>query len=106
MTAKPQIHGNARLEDDGKTLVIKTMAKRGAKLKLNEQRYEVSDAQPDPAVAFPVIALKKADGKVYHVSVTEWGAACDCVSGEIREKYNLGPCKHTLALIAVGLLPK
>lgn len=100
-----QVHGVANLKDG--ILTIKTPAKRGKKVVENVQVYTVSDADPDPKIAYPVIALTKADGTVYHAGYNEYGYFCDCGNGIIREKYGARtPCKHCVSLIAVGLLPK
>ena len=90
-------HGTAKLSKDRKTLTIRI----GEKV----TRYEVSDADPDPKVAWPVIALRKANGEVHHVAKTEWGISCSCGAFCFRN-YDNAPCKHCMACIATGLMPK
>lgn len=99
-------HGVARLTHGGKLLVVTTQAKRGKKLVPNVVAYAVTDAKPDPSVAFPVYALTKEDGTVWHVSVNEWGASCDCPHATFRGGNSRVQCKHIAAAMATGLLPK
>lgn len=98
--------GTARLTHGGRFLTVTTMRKRGKKNVPLVVTYVVSNPGSDPAVAFPVLALTKEDGVTYHCAITEWGARCDCVDGEIREKRGSGRCKHIRSLVAVGLLPR
>ena len=66
--------------------------------------YAVEDVRPDPRVASPAFSLTKEDGEVYHVSVNEWGPACSCPDATFRGHSLEVPCKHCLAMAAVGLL--
>lgn len=108
------VHGVARLSDDGQTLTITTKAKRTRKVKGQKvvdykdhvRTYTIQDTRPDPRVASPAFALTNEDGDVYHVSVNEFGPACDCPDGHFRRENDREKCKHVKALQAVGLLPK
>ncbi len=99
------VHGIARLSSDGKTLTLITKVKKGKKVVEKHESYQLSDAEPDPEVAFPVVALTKKDGTVYHCGVNEWGPFCDCPNSLIREKYDVREhCKHLRGLIAHGII--
>lgn len=98
-------HGLARLSEDGKTLTITVQVKKGKRYVDKVDSYEVEKVDSDPRCAEPVIALKKTDGEVYHISFAEFGIRCDCPSGEIRERYGSTGCKHAKACVAVGLIP-
>lgn len=99
-------HGTARLTHGGRFLTVTTHRKRGKKSVPMTQTYVVEDARPDPRVASPVLTLTKEDGEQYHLSVNEFGTRCDCFAGEIGKKRGTGHCKHILAAMSVGLLPK
>jgi hypothetical protein len=100
-------HGLARLSDDKKTLTITTKVKRGKKMVDLVRTFAVKDVNPHPNVANPAFELTGTHGKVYHCGRNKFGYFCDCVNGEIREKYGAwSPCKHCVGMIAVGLLPK
>jgi len=103
MITKPAT-GSARYSD-GK-LTITTQAKRGKKTVPNVVVYTVEDVRPDPRVAYPAYALKKDDGEVYHVAVDKFGPTCSCPHATFRGQESRVPCKHVLAMIAVGLVTK
>ena len=104
MTTEP--HGTARLEDGGKKLVITTMARRGKKFVPNVQTYTVEDVRPDPAVCSPAFSLTKETGEVYHIFSNEFGNGCDCPHYTFRGSNSKAGCKHVLAAVATGLLPR
>jgi len=107
-----EVHGTAKLTE-GKYLTITTQAKRGKKMVPNVQTYLVEDVNPDPEVAYPAYSLTKGEfaaedgqavfvpsGDVWHVSVREWGAECDCPHRTFNP--NAPVCKHAKAMQAVG----
>lgn len=106
-------------------LTIVTLYKRGKKTVEHKTCYRVQNIHPTPSVATVAFSLTKGEfvvhehsdgaqasmelvfeqsGDVYHVFVDEWGPHCDCIRGEVKEKYNLGLCKHVLSLRACKLL--
>ena len=99
-------HGTAKLSHGGKLLTVTVLRKRRKSLVPLTQTYVVEDSRPDQRVAFPVFALTKEDGEIYHVSVTNFGVRCDCRDGELREKRGGGFCKHISALQATGVISK
>lgn len=96
--------GTVRYKDG--ILTIKTNAKRGKKIVPIVVNYTVTDLRPDPKVANPAYRLTKDDGEFYDVHLDEWGPACSCPHATFRGANNRVPCKHCLAMMACGLLPK
>ena len=84
------------------TLTI-TMQKRKKQV---ETHYEVTKIETDTRVADPAFELVKEDGEVYHVAMDEYGYTCSCPHYVFRGHQSQVPCKHCLAMAAVGLIPK
>lgn len=99
-----QATGTARYKDG--ILTITTNAKRGKRIVKLTVVYTVEDVRPDHRVASPAYSLTKEDGEVYHVAFNEWGPTCSCAHATFRGANSQVPCKHCLAMQAVGLLPK
>jgi hypothetical protein len=119
-----EVHGSARLSEDGKYLTITVQAKRGAKYIENKQVYLVEDVNPHPNVANPAYSLTKGTltktfevddaghevevtefvptSEVWHVSVGPWGPDCDCPHRTFNPNSPI--CKHGKAMVAVGKL--
>lgn len=108
-----QAKGRASYKDG--ILTVTTLAKRGKKTVEVQRHYQVTNANPDRRVAHPAWTLTKglvkdgvftSLGEVWHVSVNEWGPACDCPDRLFRGEKSGVACKHILSLVAVGLIPR
>ncbi len=96
--------GHANYDAATCTLTITTLVKRGKKMVPLVVVYKVANLNPDPQVAYPAFRLTKADGEFYDVHVNEYGPACSCAHATFRGANSKIPCKHCLAMSAVGLI--
>lgn len=65
--------------------------------------YQLVPLDPHPLVATRAWKMLTCNGREYHVSVCKRGwVQCTCASGSYRDE----PCKHTKALIEMGILPR
>ncbi len=72
---------------------------------INGTAYNVRPIACDPAAALQAFRLRKADGTVYHVALTEHGAQCSCPDWIFnRDGLDREGCKHIKALVAVSML--
>ena len=68
-------------------------------LHINGIAYAVRPIACDPAAALKAIRLRKADGTIYHIALTEHGPICDCPDFTFsREGIDPAGCKHILRL--------
>lgn len=102
MTAKPRT-AKYRPNDDGTGVLTIAMYQRN---KLRVTDYHVSRIDSHPNVADPAFELVKEDGEVYHVAMDEFGYTCSCPHYVYRGHNSEIPCKHCMALVAVGLIPR
>lgn len=98
MIATP-VHGTARL-----TLTVTTQPK--GKKKPLVVTYTVHNLHPDARVANPAFRLTKEDREFYDVHMDSYGPCCTCPHATYRGHSSRVPCKHALALQAVGLMPR
>jgi SWIM zinc finger len=128
-----QATGTARYDAATGKLTITTQAVRGKKTVPLVVVYQVEDLHPDTRVADPAYRLCKivqcsecgncgttpdcvscafCNGKggsvseSYDVHLGEHGPECSCPHAVYRGHDSRIPCKHVLALMAVGLMPK
>lgn len=109
-TTPNPVGGKCRLEGD--VLLIAKVERKG---KITHTDYHVEKLTTDPLVATTAIRLTKrlADGTPsenpdhqYEVWINEHGMNCTCLDFLNRRENAARKCKHCMALVAVGLLPK
>lgn len=74
-------------------------------LMIDQNVYQVHPVSCASGAAIRAFRLNKADGTLYDVAQTAYGAQCDCPDFVYR-RDGLDPagCKHVQALVAQGLI--
>jgi hypothetical protein len=74
-------------------------------LAINRTVYDVRPVRCPPEHAARAFRLIKADGTLYDVAQTPFGAECDCPDFIFRrDGIDPAGCKHVKALVANGLI--
>jgi len=76
-------------------------------LEIGDTYYSVRPNRTHTKSIASSFRLRKADGTIYDVAMTRFGAECDCPDFLFR-RAGLDPlgCKHVQALVACGLFPE
>lgn len=83
--------------------------RKDGSVKMERTVYLVEKLDPAPDVAslaYRLTKLSDPDGEHYDVALFPFGATCECQSWNADYQNHASSCKHVLALMAAGLIPK